>query len=157
MTFHKKFRISLLLIGILLFLSACSNSIYNELGVSADEPPSFKEADRREGSNKTFVMVELVSEGSGEEDAKKLIADAFTKLKEEYRVAAVELVDEEEQDWYGVYMEDDTVINYITALPVEELTSGEKALLSYYEGLEEPAFPVVHFSQDPIFESSDDK
>ncbi len=68
------FAIALTLI---LFLSACSNSLHNELGVEADNVPKNNETDRQELANKHLISVKLVSEGSGEEGAKKVIADSF--------------------------------------------------------------------------------
>ncbi|RNF38289.1 hypothetical protein [Planococcus salinus] len=152
MTFYKKLGPVFWMLAIALVLSACSDPIYSELGVSADESPLFEEKDRREGAKKTFIMVDLASEGSGEDDAKKSMADSFSKLKEEYRVATIMLIDKEQEDWYGVYMEDDTVINYIKASTEENLMEEEKALLDFYRSVEDSDFPVIHFSSEPILD-----
>ena len=134
-----------------LLLSACSNSVYDEMEVDENNIPSFTETERFEGANKSLITVNLVTEGSEEQDAKKSIADSFAKLKEEYRTVFIELEDADQEDWYGIYMQDDTAIQNVRNSSTE-LTAEEKAVVKYYEGVENPEFPIIVFSSNPILE-----
>jgi|GEM_PF-6724962 len=134
-----------------LFLSACSNSVYDEMEVDENDIPPFIEMERVEGANKNLIAVKLMTEGSGEEAAKKSIADSFALLQEEYRAASVELEDADQEDWYGIYLRDDTAIQNIKD-STTELTREEKAVMNYYEGLENKEFPIIEFSADSILQ-----
>lgn len=71
-------------------------------------------------------------------------------LQEHYSTVVIELFDKNEQNWYGIYMKGDTVINYIQDNKSEEQTEIEKLLNDYYNGLDSPEFPILKFSKDPI-------
>ncbi|TWT25765.1 hypothetical protein [Planomicrobium sp. CPCC 101110] len=147
--FIKKKRLIAVLFVTVLFLSACNNSVYEEMGVDENNIPPFNETERQEGANKSLIAVKLMTEGSGEEDAKKSIADSFALLKEEYRTVSVELEDADQENWYGVYLQDDTAIQNMKHATTE-LTTEEKAVMKYYEELENPEFPIIEFSENPI-------
>lgn len=147
--FIQKKSLSTISFVVVLFLSACSNSVYDEMGVDENNIPAFTETERQEGANKSLIAVKLLTQGSGEEAAKKSIADSFALLKEEYRTVSIELDDEDQEDWYGVYMQDDTAIQNIKNSKTD-LTEEEKAIMDYYEGLANPEFPIIEFSANPI-------
>jgi hypothetical protein len=147
---EKKNILLFAIASLILFLSACSNSLHDELGVEADNVPAYNETDRQELANKHLISVKLVSEGSSEEEAKKVIADSFSMLQEHYRTVVIELADKDKRNWYGVYMQGDTVINYIQDNQSEEQTETEKLLNDYYKDLDNPEFPILKFSKDPI-------
>ncbi|RLJ90748.1 hypothetical protein [Planococcus citreus] len=147
--FIQKTSLTAVSIIAVLLLSACSDSVYDEMGVDENNIPAFTETERQEGANKSLITVNLVTEGSGEEAAKKSIADSFAKLKEEYRAVSIELEDADQEDWYGVYMQDDTVIQNLKN-STTKLTAEEKAVVKHYDGLENPEFPIVEFSRNPI-------
>ncbi|WP_211654917.1 hypothetical protein [Planococcus alpniumensis] len=134
-----------------LFLSACNSSVNDEMGVDENGLPSFTETERVEGANKSLIAVKLMTEGSGEEAAKKSIADSFALLQEEYRAVSVELEDADQEDWYGMYLRDHTAIQNIKN-STTELTREEKAVMNYYEGLENKEFPIIEFSANPILQ-----
>ena len=92
-----------------------------------------------------------MTKGSGEEEAKKSIADSFALLKEEYRTVTIELEDVDQENWYGFYMQDDTAIQNMKH-STTDLTIEEKAVMNYYEGLKNPEFPIIEFSPNPILQ-----
>ncbi|MDE0582552.1 hypothetical protein ON064_05785 [Planococcus sp. A6] len=134
-----------------LLLSACSDSVYDEMGVEENNIPAFTETERQKGANKSLIAVKLVTQSSGEQAAKKSIADSFAKLKEEYRTVSIELEDADQEDWYGVYMQDDTAIQNLKN-STTKLTAEEKAVVNHYDGLGNPEFPIIEFSQNPILQ-----
>lgn len=148
MFIKKKSLIAVSIVAVLL-LSACNSSVYDEIGVDENGIPPFTEMERLEGANKSLLTVKLITEGSGEEEAKKSIADSFTKLKEEYRTVVIELEDADQESWYGIYMQDDTAIHNIME-STTEVTKEEKAVLKYYEELADPEFPIIEFSANLI-------
>lgn len=143
--FIQKTSLTAVSIIAVLLLSACSDSVYDEMGVDENNIPAFTETERQEGANKSLITVNLVTEGSGEEAAKKSIADSFAKLKEQYRTVSIELEDADQEDWYGVYMQDETAIQNMKHSSTK-LTAEEKAVVKHYEGLENPEFPIIEFS-----------
>ncbi|MBU9673355.1 hypothetical protein KQ939_00545 [Planococcus sp. CP5-4] len=150
MLINKKSLTAVLFIAVLL-LSACNNSVYDEMEVDENNIPHFIETERFEGANKSLIVVKLTTEGSGEEAAKKSIANSFALLKEEYRAVSVELEDADQGNWYGIYLQDDTAIQNIQH-STTKLTREEKAIMNCYEGLENKEFPIVEFSVNPILQ-----
>lgn len=134
-----------------LLLTACSNSVFDEMGVDENDIPAFTETERHEAANKSLIAVKLMTQGSEEEAAKKSIADSFAKLKEEYRTVSIELEDADQEDWYGIYLQDDTAIQNLKN-STTELTAEEKAVMQYYERLENPEFPIIEVSSKPILQ-----
>lgn len=135
----------------MLLLSACSNSVYDEMGVDENDIPAFTETERQEAAGKSLISVKLVTQGTGEEEARKSIADSLAMLQEEYRAVSIELEDADQEDWYGVYLQDDTAIHNMER-STTELSKEEKVVMQYYEGLETPEFPIIVFSQDSILQ-----
>lgn len=150
MFIQKKSLLAVSFIAVLL-LFACNSSVYDEMDVDENNIPPFTETERHEAANKSLITVKLITEGSGEEAAKKSIADSFAKLKEEYRTVSIELEDANQEDWYGFYMQDDTSIQNMKN-STTELTTEEEAVMNYYEGLENPEFPITEVSTNPILQ-----
>ncbi|WP_434399877.1 hypothetical protein M1Q06_12855 [Planococcus sp. 11815] len=149
--FSKKNSLTAVSFIAVLLLSACSDSVYDEMGVDENNIPAFTEKERQEGANKSLITVNLVTQGSGEQAAKKSIADSFAKLKEEYNTVSIKLEDANQENWYGIYMQDDTAIENMKHSSTE-LTAEERAVVKYYEMLENPEFPIIVFSSNPILE-----
>ncbi|MFP3323475.1 hypothetical protein R0K05_10210 [Planococcus sp. SIMBA_160] len=149
--FSKKKSLTVFPLIAVSLLSACSGSIYDEMGVNENNIPSFTEEERLEGANKNLIAVKLTTNGSGEEEAKKSIADSFALLQEEYRTVAVELEDADQESWYGFYMQDDTAIQNLKN-STDKLTTAEKAIMNYYEEMENPEFPIIEFSSSSILQ-----
>lgn len=147
----QKYSLTAVSFMAVLLLSACSDSVYDEMGVDENNIPTFTETERQEGANKSLITVNLVTEGSGEQAAKKSIADSFAKLKEEYRTVSIELEDADQEDWYGIYMQDDSTIENMKHSSTE-LTAEEKVVVKHYERLENPEFPIIEFSRNPILQ-----
>jgi hypothetical protein len=146
-TIYRKTGFSAILFC-LFILSACEDPIYNELGVDGENVPSFSVTDRTE--KKRLVRVNYKSVGSGEEDAKQSVADSFIRLKEEYGGVIVKLTDKEGENWYGVYIKNKNFIDGLGNTDSEELTEDAKMLKSFHESYDDPQYPIIKFSKEPI-------
>jgi hypothetical protein len=132
-------------------LTACFNPVYNRLNVDGNNVPPFAVLDRKESEDTLFVSTHYKTEGSGEKDAKKMVADALYRMEEsQFEGVVVKVTDEDNEVWYGVYV-DEHYLNskkYDGSVELEE----EKQLIEYLQNIDPIYYPLIKFSSKPIIE-----
>lgn len=143
-----------ILLTLLILVDRERNSIYYEMEIdNPSVPPSDdKITYRKEVAKPGLVFVKYTTEGSGEEDSKRSIADSITGLKEHYSIVIIDMIDKNNEDWYAVYIDNENSIRLIEDTSPEDLTEVEKKVKDYYESLDDPKSPILKYSKNPILE-----
>ncbi|WP_409294184.1 hypothetical protein V1498_13210 [Peribacillus sp. SCS-26] len=140
----------LILLLFLILLAAGGQTIYSAFGNKAEDVPDFTVQQREESDG--VVQVHYVIEGSGSADAKKMAAASFKRLSDTYNAIALKITDRKDEEWYGVYMENENAVRGLHTSMNREMAEIHQQLKQFHNGLEKHTYPVIEFSKEPILE-----